>query len=78
MDSLLTKLYYGQIDIANKKIQPQEITQDKELYQEVYQTLSPAGQHVPNPDRRQFHFSGDVPRMESAGPVPRERLSGYP
>ena len=41
MDSLLTKLYYGQIDIANQKIQPQEITQEKELYQELYKTLSP-------------------------------------
>ena len=41
MDSLLTKLYYGQIDISNQKIQPQEITQEKELYQELYKTLSP-------------------------------------
>ena len=41
MDSILTKLYYGQIDISNQKIQPQEITQEKELYQELYKTLSP-------------------------------------
>lgn len=41
MDSLLTKLYYGQIDISNQKIQVKELSHEKELYQELYKTLSP-------------------------------------
>ena len=41
MDSILTKLYYGQIDIANQKIQVKELSHEKELYQELYKTLSP-------------------------------------
>ena len=41
MDSILTKLYYGQIDIANQKIQLKENSQENELYQELHKTLSP-------------------------------------
>ncbi len=40
MDNLLTKLYYGQIDIANKKPNKKRCDKESDLFDELEKTLS--------------------------------------
>ena len=40
MDNLLTKLYYGQIDISNKKPNTKRSNKENELFDELEKTLT--------------------------------------
>ena len=43
MEDLLTKLYYGQIDIANKKPDNKRSSKEEELYDKLEKSLSSGG-----------------------------------